>query len=143
MLDVVASAMFIVVPVMLWSIWLVRNRRNYVLHKRVQLSLGGLLLVAVVLFEIDMRMNGWRHLAEPSPFYETWLFPVLYVHLFIAISTTLLWVITIVGALMKFPNPVRPTGYSVWHKRFAKPAAAGMCCTAVTGWTFYIMAFVA
>ena len=55
MLDVVFLAMFAVVPLLGWSIHLVRNRRNYALHKRVQLTLGILLLVAVTLFELDMR----------------------------------------------------------------------------------------
>jgi membrane-anchored protein YejM (alkaline phosphatase superfamily) len=66
MLDVVFVAMFVVVPVMGWSIWQVRRRRRYVLHKRVQLVLAAVLLVAVLAFEVDMRINGWQHLAEPS-----------------------------------------------------------------------------
>ena len=47
MLDVVFLAMFVVVPVMLYSIYLVRYRRRYRLHKRLQLGLGLILLMAV------------------------------------------------------------------------------------------------
>ena len=61
MLDVVFLAMFVAVPVLLWSIYLVRVRRNYLLHKRVQVTLSLILLVAVTLFELDMRFGaGWR-----------------------------------------------------------------------------------
>lgn len=143
MMDVVALAMFAVIPVMIWSIYLVACQKRYELHKIVQLSLGGLLLFAVVLFEVDVRLNGWRQNALVSPYYTTWLNPVLYAHLFFAISTTLLWIYTIVGAVRRFARPASPGGYSGHHKRVAKAAALGMCMTALTGWVFYWMAFVA
>lgn len=142
MLDLVAVAMVIVVPLLAWSIRQVKVHKNYALHGRVQLILGTLLLAAVMLFEIDMRINGWRHLAQPSRFYGNWLNPVLYVHLFFAIATTILWIWTIIGALRGFPKPPAPNAYSIRHKNIAIFAAIGMFCTAITGWVFYIMAFV-
>lgn len=143
MLDVVALSMFAVVPAMLWAIYLVRVKKNYLLHKRVQLVLATVLLAAVTLFEVEMRLHGWRHLAKESPYYDTVLFPVLWVHLFFAVSTSVLWIWTVVGALRKFAPVPTPGPYSLTHRRVAKLAAAGMCCTAVTGWTFYWMAFIA
>lgn len=143
MLDVVAIAMLAILPVLTWSIWLVVRKRNYQLHKRIQLSLGSVLLVAVTLFEVDIRMYGWRHLAEPSPYYGGLLTPVLYVHLFFSIATTLLWIITIALALVKMPVPPRPCAHSKRHRLLGRLSAAGMYCTAITGWTFYWMAFVA
>jgi hypothetical protein len=72
MLDVVFMAMFAIVPVLGWSIWLVKYRRNYLLHKRVQVALLIVLGVAVGLFEIDVRfISGWRERAEPSPYYAS------------------------------------------------------------------------
>src|SRR5947207_1895293 len=69
MLDVVFLAMFVVLPALAWSVYLVKVRRNYALHKRVQLTLGTVLLAAVTLFEIDMRVNGWEPRAVPSPYW--------------------------------------------------------------------------
>jgi uncharacterized membrane protein YozB (DUF420 family) len=135
--------MVAVIPVMIWSICLVRYRRNYQLHKRVQLTLGGVLLVAVLLFEIDMRVHGWRQFAEPSPYYDNWLWPILYVHLFFAVSTSVLWVYTIAAALRRFPRPPAPNSHSRRHRIAARAAAGFMCMTAVTGWLFYWAAFVA
>ncbi|MGC3968190.1 MAG: hypothetical protein QM775_12715 [Pirellulales bacterium] len=61
MLDVVFLAMFAVVPILFWSIYLVRAKRNYRLHKQVQVTLSLVLLVAVTLFEVDMRCyTPWR-----------------------------------------------------------------------------------
>lgn len=143
MLDAIALAMFVVVPTMLWSIYLVKYRKKYELHRRIQLILAGGLLIVIVLFELDVRLHGWQQYAKASPYFDTWLFPFLYVHLAFAISTTVLWVVAIVGALRHFKPPIGPNAYSPRHKRIAKLAALDMCCTAVTGVTFHWLAFVA
>jgi hypothetical protein len=146
MLDVVFLAMFAVIPIMAWAIWLVRRRRNYALHKRVQLALGAVLLLAITAFEVDMNVNGWRHRAEPSPFYGTgeapnWVMRALYVHLFFAIPTALLWIWVIAQALRKIPSPPGPSQYSRTHIFWAWLAAWELVGTAVTGWFFYYLAF--
>ena len=64
MFDVVFVAMFAVVPLLGWSVWLVKCRRNYRLHKWLQIMLGAILLVTVSLFEVDVRINGWSQRAE-------------------------------------------------------------------------------
>ena len=143
MLDVVAVAMLVVVPVLAWSIYLVRYKKNYSLHKEIQLVLGAVLLITVFLFELDMRLNGWRQLAAASPYYDSWVFPALYIHLFFAVSTVLIWVYVIVAAFRRFASVPVPNEYSPRHKRFAKVAAIDMVCTATTGWIFYLLAFVA
>lgn len=144
MLDIVFLAMFAVVPVLAWSIRLVKSKRNFALHKQVQLVLGIVLLVAVVLFEADMRLaTNWRERAEPSPYYGTLVFPSLYVHLFFAVPTSLIWTFTIVQALRRIPSPPRPCEYSATHKFWGWLAALEMLGTAVTGWIFYYLAFVA
>jgi uncharacterized membrane protein YozB (DUF420 family) len=148
MLDVVASAMLVVLPVLALSIYLVKARRRYAWHKRIQLGLGAVLLVTVVLFEADMRIHGWRDRAEASPYSghqgaTDWVAAALGVHLFFSITAALLWVVVIARALANFPNPPAPAPHSAWHKRFAWLAAIDMACTAVTGWIFYWLAFVA
>jgi hypothetical protein len=143
MLDIVFLAMFVVVPVMYGSIWLVRSKRRYTLHKRVQVLLGLTLLVAVTLFEIDMRMNHWSVRAQPSPYFNSLVYPSLWVHLFFAVPTAVLWIFVIVQALRKFDDPPLPNAYSDKHKFWAWIAAIEMTLTAVTGWAFYYLAFVA
>lgn len=143
MLDVVFLAMFLVVPLLGASIWLVRYRRRYALHKRLQLLLAGVLLVAVALFEFDMRINGWIERAQPSPWYPRGVWTSLYIHLFFAVSTTVLWTLVIVRALRNFPKPPQPGAHSRWHMFWGRLAAIDMMLTAVTGWVFYLLAFVA
>jgi len=148
MLDVVFLAMFVVVPVMGWSIYQVKYRQRYLLHKRVQVTIGLVLLVAVTLFEIDIRVNGWRERAAASPFYNEIRFAglvnwSLWIHLIFAISSTVLWIFVIVQALRKFSSPPLPNEYGPQHKFWARIAAADLSMTAVTGWIFYWLAFVA
>ncbi len=148
MLDVVALAMVALVPALALSVYLVKYRRLYALHKRMQLTLGAVLLVAVGMFEVDMRLHGWRHRAAESPYTShegstDWVILALVVHLFFAVSAAALWAVVIVRALRHFPNPPEPGPHSAWHIPYARLAAIDMLCTAVTGWIFYWIAFVA
>jgi uncharacterized membrane protein YozB (DUF420 family) len=144
MLDVVFLAMFAVVPVLGWSVYQVKYRGRYLLHKRVQVAMSLILLVAVGLFEVDVRLNDWRPRAEASPYMHNGVIDiVLPIHLVFAISTFVLWAFVLIQALRKIPNPPGPCAYSPTHIRWARIAAIDMCLTAVTGWTFYWMAFMA
>jgi uncharacterized membrane protein YozB (DUF420 family) len=148
MLDVVFLAMFAVVPLLAISLYVVKGR-NYRLHKQLQLGMATVLLVAVLLFEIDIRLHGWMERAEPSPYFDSaakFTSPAgiaLSIHLSFAVPTLFLWIWVVVQALRKFSNPPKPGGHSRWHARTGWLAAAGMTFTAITGWIFYWMAFVA
>lgn len=148
MLDVVFLAMFLVVPMMAIGIAAARYGKRWEWHRRVQLTLGIVLLVAVAAFEIDMQLvTEWELRAEPSPYFtaaEKWSCPVgvaLLVHLFFAVPTLVLWVYVISSALRHFPRPAAPSAHSARHKFWARIAAAEMTLTAITGWVFYTMAF--
>ena len=149
MLDVVFIAMFLVIPVMGIAIAAARFGNRWELHRRIQLTLGTVLLLAVVAFEVDMQfVTEWELRAEPSPYFDPaakWSCPVgisLLVHLFFAVPTTLLWIYVIAGAQRNFPQPATPSAYSNHHKFWARLAAFEMTMTAITGWVFYVMAFV-
>ena len=147
MLDVVFLAMFIVVPVMGWSIYEVKYHQRYVLHKWLQLALAGILLTAVTAFEVDMRFfTDWQERAQASPYYSSavnWVKIALGIHLFFAIPTAVLWMYVVWHALKYIPCPPCPSEHSAKHIRWAKLAAWEMLGTAVTGWIFYYLAFVA
>lgn len=80
MLDVVFTTMFAVIPLMLGSIALARFRNAWQWHKRIQLTLATVLLLAVTAFEIDMQfVTQWELRAEPSPYFSInnkWTCPV-------------------------------------------------------------------
>lgn len=148
MLDFVCVALVAVLPILLFGIYLARYGRQYRRHKQVQIALAVILLVVVLAFEIDVRFfTDWRRLAAPSPYFEpgTWN-PVWYsllVHLGFAVPTLVLWIYVVVQALRNFPRPAAPGAYSAAHRFWARLAASGMAMTAITGWVFYWLAFVA
>jgi len=167
MLDIVFLAMFAILPVLFWSIYLVRSKQMYAWHKRIQVCLGLVLLIAVALFEIDMRfVSGWRDRAMPSPYYGPIhdappiiatifrdllklpevpgaVFQALGIHLIFATTTAVLWVIVISRALLNFPCPPVPGPHSRSHRFWGWIAAWDMLGTSVTGWVFYYLAFAA
>lgn len=148
MLDVVFTAMFLVIPWMAVSIYLVRYRKMYDLHKWMQIVMGAVLLLAVVAFEVDMRFfTDWEKLAEGSPYYTagTWdlVWISLTIHLCFAVPTPFIWIFVIVRAVRQFPSPALPNKHSTQHILWARVAAIMMTLTAVTGWAFYYLAFVA
>jgi putative membrane protein len=149
MLDVVFVAMLVIVPVLAASVYLVRYRRHYALHKKLQLAMAGVLLVTVALFEIDIRLHDWTRRAVESPYFNPareWSCPAgvaLIVHLSFAVPTLLLWVVVVVQALRNFARPPAPGPHSRWHACWGMAAAVGMALTAATGWVFYWLAFVA
>jgi putative membrane protein len=144
MLDLLFFAMFAVVLVLGWSIAEVKYRRRYNLHKWVQVVLGIVLLAAVILFEIDIRLHGWedRAAGEFGGHASDEVRTALYIHLCFAVTSVLLWPMVIIRALRHFPNPPAPASHSPSHKFWAWLAAVDMLLTAITGWTFYYLAFV-
>lgn len=142
MLDVVFVALFLVLPAMAWAIWTVRYRRNYALHKRLQLAISGALGVVLVAFEVDMQLvSGWRDRAALSPYWSDGVMASLYVHLVFSISTAALLLYVVVGALRNIPKPPGPSPYSARHMFWARLAAIDLLMTSITGWIFYWMAF--
>ncbi len=145
MMDVVVLAMVLALPVLAVSIYLVKYRRNYVAHKRIQLVLGITLGIAVLLFEVHVRLHGWteRAITASRPEIPAGLWSLLAVHVCLAVSTTGLLAITIVQGLRSIPNPPRPCAYSPRHRVWGRVTATGLMLTSVTGWIFYWIAFVA
>ncbi|QDU96492.1 DUF420 domain-containing protein [Lignipirellula cremea] len=146
MLDFVFLAMFAIVVLMGISLVLVKQRR-YQLHKWLQIVMAVVLLGAVTAFEIDMRIGyGWKTYAADSPYFTPGWNPVWYsliVHLCFAVPTPFVWAYVIFEAVRKFPNPPTPGAHSHRHKKLGWLATVGMTMTAVTGWVFYWLAFVA
>jgi putative membrane protein len=149
MLDVVVTALVLVVPVMVFSIWQVKHGQ-YASHKRLQLGLAVVLLLAVTAFEVDMQWvhGGWENVVNKdteNPRLTGDAFSlaqtVLYVHLVFAVSTPLLWVTTIVLALKRMPSPPAPCAHSPLHRKLGWASTIDLVLTSVTGLAFYYVAF--
>jgi len=143
-MDLVLVGLFALLPVLAWSIHLVRNRRAYATHKRLQIFIAAALLAAIVVFEIDVRLiSDWKVRAAASPWWPAGVWTALGIHLVFAISTLVLWVWVLWEAFVRFPVPPAPGSHGPRHRFMARLAAADLVLTACTGATFYWLAFVA
>ena len=139
MMDVVVLALMVLVPLLFYSIRQVKPG-NPILHKRLQLLMAAILLLAVILFEIEVRLAGGIYeLTNNSLYYKTRFFDImLYTHLVFAISTPFLWAWTIAGALRHFKNGSMGV-YAEMHKKLGWLSAMDLVCTSATGiWVYYI-----
>ena len=128
-----------VLPVLGWSIYQVRYRRRYLLHKRTQVLLSVVLLLTVGAFEVDMRLHGWRQYLGDQPAWR--VNTALAIHLVFAVSTFFLWCGVVWHALRAMPSPPGPGPASQRHVFWGRFAAGGMLLTSLTGWVFYLLAF--
>ena len=145
MLDFVAMAMAGVLLSLAFSIFQVRIRKNYALHKKFQLSTALVLLVALTAFEVDMQfLTDWRKLAEPSPFYDSGIVSrALAIHLLFAIPTPFVWGGVIWFAMARFRGGFQKGAFNKTHRTWGWIATVLMVMTSLTGWVFYYLAFVA
>ena len=132
------------------GLYSVKIRRQYTLHRNLQLLLGVVLFVAVGAFEVDLQwiQGGWAKVVakRESPLTADQLAfvqRVLRIHLIFAISTPLLWIATITMALRRIPSPPAPCAHSVLHKKLGWISTIDIVLTSITGLIFYYFAFVA
>lgn len=143
-MDVVLVGLFATLPLLAWSVHLVRNRRDYAGHKRMQLAIVAALVAAIVVFEIDIRLlSDWKARAAPSPYWPGGVLASLGIHLVFAVSTLVLWTWVVWEAWKRFPTPPAPGDHGPRHRFMARFAALDLLLTAVTGTVFYWLAFVA
>jgi hypothetical protein len=150
MLDFVVCALVLVVPLLLLSLWLVKFRRKYLVHKRLQIVLGVVLLAAVTAFEVDVQLvhGGWEKIVAKQNLDEAALAakiasvrPWLLVHLVFAVTTPFLWVATIVLALKRFGSNPIPGAHSKLHALLGWASTIDITLTSVTGLLFYYVDF--
>ena len=145
MLDFVSIVMLAEAVVLCFSIYQVRFLKNYNLHRAIQVTTALVLVLALIAFEIDVRFfTDWRKLAMPSPYFESGTVHLwLWIHLAFAIPTPFIWGLVIWLALSRFKESFSADDFNRFHRISGRIAAAFMLATAITGWIFYWLAFVA
>ncbi len=141
-MDVIIVIFLLALMVLTYSIYTVRFQRNYLLHRKLQLFLTGLLIFTIILFEIEVRYYGWIDSAKNSKYYVTLVWPILWIHLCFAISTVIMWTITFSHAMYAFRTSISPNQSSLMHKRLGRVAFICLWLTVLLGLAFYFFAFI-
>ena len=142
LLDVVLLAMLATPFVLIMSIRLAR-RGAYLQHRAIQTGLLGVLLTAVVLFEIDVRTSGGSGVFLAGSRYAgtaliRWL---LGVHIAVAVLSFALWT-WVVGRAWRDRVEPTPAHFGSAHRRTGYLIFAGVTFTSVSGAALYWLAFV-
>ena len=143
LMDIVVLSFALILPALMYSGYLAHSK-HYAAHKRWQLSIFVVLLVAVGLFEADMLLSGGIFtLTAASSYAGTLLLnSLIYSHMVIAISAALLWVVMIAVSLKYFDNPPAPNHFSSTHRRWGRVAMLSMMLSGLTSIPVYYVGFV-
>ncbi len=111
-------SMAIILQLLWYSFNKVKHERNYLLQKKIQLTMFIILFFVVILFEIDMQQNGGIFEMEKDSAYAGTFFLnfTIYFHIFLSITTSIIWIYLIIASLMKFGKNPKPGSFSKTHK---------------------------
>ena len=140
--DLAYLILLLMIPILVWSLELLLLRKNYLLHKKVQLLLTLAFLIATAVFFVAFFLNGWRHRAAasvaeiPAITYMT-----LTIHLAFWLITGLIWIGLLVQSLRKIPNPPQACEFGPFYVFWLVMLVLQFFLTTLTGWEFYLLAF--
>ena len=142
LIDIGILSIVAVVPILLWS-WGLARKKQWTLHKRVQLATASLLGVVVLLFEIDLNQLGgiFKVTADSAYAGTATLNFWIWIHTAFAISSTFVWLFLVLASLIKFPSPPEPRFFST-HRYFGRLAMTLMLGSGATAIPMYIYGFV-
>lgn len=140
--DIAYIIMLLLIPAISWSLELLVLRKNYLLHKKVQLFLTGAFLVATALFCVDFFVYGWEHrTAEPEGMIPRITYMTLTIHLVFWAVTALIWMLLLVQSLRKIPNPPEPCDFGPTYIYWLIMLILQLFLATLTGWEFYMLAY--
>lgn len=143
LMDAVVVAIVLTPLLFLWAVRLAR-RGEFARHRNLQTALLGLLLAAVVLFEVDIRLSGGTAaFMADSPYLGSALLKwLLRMHVVVAILSFGLWSYLVVQA-WRARMDLYPQLFTAAHRRRGYWVFAGTVFTAVSGVWLYWLGFMA
>ena len=134
---------FIVLPFVMPIGFRLAKQRRLLAHRRLSLIFLGVMTVAVLVLEVDIRLRGGtgalagKAVSIPTAAVRG----LLLVHLLIAVSTWVSWIVLAVRSWRSFQQTL-PGDFSSTHRRWGRIQWLGVAATAGTGTLLYIAAFV-
>lgn len=136
MMDVVVVSLIAVVPVLVLSIVKAKQGKMNQ-HRKLQWILTITLGAAVVLFELEMRLVGGIANIMPPERYTMPFRWYLWFHIALAVTTLVLWVVTLKGAKLNYEKSAMKGSYGPRHRKFGYTCALSLVLTSVTGLGVY------
>jgi len=145
LIDIVTLSFIVILPLLILSWSLARNKKDYGSHKKIQLTLGISLGIVVAIFEYDLSMSGGIFELTKGGIYEgtallNW---TIYIHTIFSVTTSFIWVGLIITSLIKFDSPPAPNSFSKTHRFWGKTGMFTMFMAGITSPPLYYFGFVA
>jgi hypothetical protein len=140
MMDFVVVSLIAIVPILCFSIYKVKQGATE-LHRKVQLTLAIVLGIAVVLFEVEMRLAGGIVNIMPPERYTILFRIYLWTHIAIAVSTLVVWTLTLVGANANYVDGAMRKEYRDRHRCLGVSSTLLLLLTSGTGLGVYAWCF--
>ena len=143
LVDLVMISFVLILPILILSWWLVRKKKDYSNHRRIQLYLGITLGIVVAIFEYDLSMSGGIFEMTKGSIYEgsallNW---TIYIHTGFAVAATILWAGLIIVSLLKFGRPPKPGAFSGTHRLLGRSGMFVMFMAGITSPPLYYFGF--
>ncbi len=141
-MDVVFLSTLATPLILLWGIRFA-GKGDFTRHRAVQTTLLCVLLVAVVLFELDVRVSGSSgSLMKGSSYAGTgWLRGILLAHVLANVATFFAWMVLVVRSWRRFEGTL-PGTFSAGHRRVGRFVFGGTVFGAVSAVAMYVLGFV-
>ncbi len=145
LIDIVTLSFIIVLPILIVSWQLARNKNDYASHRKIQLALGLTLAIVVAVFEYDLSASGGIFELTKGGIYEgtVLLNGTIYIHTLFAVLASFIWVGLILASLIKFANPPKPNAFSSKHRFWGRAGMVTMIGAGLTSPPLYYFGFVA
>lgn len=103
-----------------------------------------ILLFVVLLFEYDMQQYGgiFAMVKESSYAGTFFLNFIIYLHTFLSITTSIIWIYLVIASLKKFGKDPKPGKLSRTHRLWGKIGMWDMALTCITSLMVYVYGFV-
>lgn len=142
LMDVILVATLATPFILAWAIGLARKGQHQK-HRVAQIVLLSVLLVAVALFETEIRLSGGSgSLMKGSSYAGTWwLRGVTLAHVLANIVTFFTWLVLVIRSGKRFRSEL-PGTFTPAHRRVGKLVFAGTVFGAVSAIVMYVLGFV-
>ena len=141
--DVAYLLLLAIVPLFVWSLEALLVRRNYLLHKRIQLALTPPFLIASGILGCDFLLGDWRQRAVKAA--GEAIAPVtlmtLAIHVAFLATSLLIWVVLFFAAIRRIPNPPGPCKFGPTYLFWIVLLGLQTFLAMLTGWEFYMLAY--
>ena len=141
--DIAYLLLLAIIPLFVWSLENLLVRRNYRLHKRIQLALTPPFLVACGILACDFLFGDWRSRAvnAAGDAIAPVTFMTLAIHVVFLSASLAIWLGLLIAALRRVPEPPGPCDFGPTYLFWIVLLALQTFLAALTGWEFYMLSY--